>query len=196
MVIHGLIAVPLALLVWDIAHEIQTPGTGFSGDPGEEIVRRLGEWSLRVLILTLTVSPLSRLSKTPALVRYRRMIGLWAFSYMTLHFTSYIVFLAGLELQTIAEDFIDRPYITAGLTALLLLIPLAATSTRGWQRRLGTAWKKLHRLIFPAAAAAWIHLLWLSKASFLEPVIYGLLLLLVLGERVFRFARRYAPGAA
>ena len=192
-VVFCVLAVPLVLLGVDVWREFQLPGSGFGPDPGEEIVHHLGTWGLRSLLLTLAVSPASRLLKRPRLVRYRRMIGLWAFTYLVLHFASYLWLLGGFALQTLTADIYKRPYITVGFLALVLLIPLAVTSTRGWQRRLGRRWKTLHRLVYPAAIAAWTHLLWLSKGSFMDPFVYGLVLVLLFGERIaFRIRKQGA----
>lgn len=184
---------PLALLGVDVWREFQVPGSGLGPDPADELVRTLGTWGLRVLLLTLAVSPASRVLRQPRLVRFRRMVGLWAFAYIVLHFIAYLAVLAGFELATIAGDVVKRPYITVGFSALLMLIPLAATSTRGWQRRLGRRWRLLHRLVYPAAVAAWTHLMWLSKGGFMDPFVYGAILVLLFGERLaarFRRARR------
>ena len=164
-------------------------------DPNDELVRTLGAWGLRFLLLALAVSPASRLASMPGLVRFRRMVGLWAFAYVVLHVNAYLGVLAGYRLATIAEDVFERPYITAGLAALLLLVPLAVTSTRGWQRRLGRRWRLLHRLVYPAAIAAWTHLLWLSKGGFMDPFVYGAVLAVLLGERIAAkvHSRRHRP---
>ena len=188
------LAVPLGLLFVDVWREFQLPGSGLGPDPGEAMVHHLGTWGLRVLLLTLAVSPASRLLKRPQLVRYRRMVGLWAFTYLLLHFVSYLGILAGFALQTLTEDIYKRPYITVGFLALLLLVPLAITSTRGWQRRLGRRWKTLHRLVYPAAIAAWTHLLWLSKGGFMDPFVYGLILVLLFGERIVFRIRKQGVG--
>ena len=188
------LSVPLVLLFVDVWREIQLPGSGLGPDPGEAVVHHLGTWGLRTLLLTLAVSPASRLLKRPRLVRYRRMVGLWAFSYLVLHFMSYLWLLGGFALETLTADIYKRPYITVGFLALLLLIPLAITSTRGWQRRLGRRWKALHRLVYPAAIAAWTHLLWLSKASFMDPFVYGLVLVLLFGERIVFRIRKQGTG--
>jgi len=180
-----LLAVPLVLLGVDVWRETQLPGSALGADPGEAVVHHLGSWGLRILLLTLAVSPASRLLRRPRLIRFRRMIGLWAFTYLVLHFTAYLYLLAGFDLTMVFyEDLYKRPYITVGFLALLLLIPLAATSTRGWQRRLGRRWRTLHRLVYPAAIAAWIHLFWLSKGAFMDPFVYGLVLVLLFGERI------------
>ena len=184
------LALPLLAVCVDVWRETVVPGSGFGPDPAEALTHRLGNWALRVLLLTLAVSSLARLLRRPWLIRFRRMAGLWAFVYVVLHFTGYLVLLAGFDPAAVAADVFKRPYITAGFLALSLLVPLAVTSTRGWQRRLRQRWRQLHRLIYPAALAAWIHLLWLSKASFLEPVLYGLALALLLAERVWSWRRR------
>ena len=192
-----LLAVPLVLLGVDVWREIRLPGSGFGPDPGEEIVHHLGSWGLRTLLITLAVSPASRLFRVPALVRYRRMAGLWAFTYVVLHFGAYLWLLGGFALETLAGDIVKRPYITVGFLALMMLIPLAVTSTRRWQRRLGRRWKTLHRLVYPAAAAAWVHLLWLSKGGFMDPFVYGLVLVLLFAERIaFRIRRQRRTAAA
>lgn len=184
------LAWPLAAICLDVWREAVAPGSGFGPDPAEALTHRLGNWALRTLLLTLAVSSLARLLRRPWLIRFRRMAGLWAFAYVLLHFTGYLVLLAGFDPAAVAADVFKRPYITAGFTALLLLVPLAVTSTRGWQRRLRQRWRQLHRLVYPAAAAAWIHLLWLSKASYLEPVLYGVVLALLFAERVWAWRRR------
>ena len=195
----ALLALPLAWLASDIAREIAVPGSALGAEPGEAVVHELGTWGLRTLLVTLLISSVARVARKPRLIQFRRMAGLWAFAYVVLHFTAYLGLLAGFHLDTILGDFIKRPYITMGLAAVLMLIPLAITSTRGWQRRLGRRWRQLHRLVYPAALAAWIHLLWLSKVSYLDAVIYGTLLAVLFGERIVDAvcrARRTAPARA
>lgn len=182
-----LLALPLGLLGVDVWREVAAPGSALGPDPQETMLHRLGIWGLRFLLLTLAVSPAARLARRPVLVRFRRMIGLWAFAYVALHFLVYLALLAGWDPLVIAEDIYKRPYITVGFGALLALAPLAVTSTRGWQRRLGRRWKALHRLVYPAAIAAWTHLWWLSKASYQDAAIYGAVLALLLGERLARY---------
>ncbi len=199
VVAFGLLALPLALLAQNVAREVMLPGSALGPEPGEAVVHELGTWGLRILLLTLMISSVARLVGMPRLIRIRRMVGLWAFAYVVLHFTAWLGLLAGFHLDTILADFVKRPYITMGLTALLLLMALAITSTRGWQRRLGRRWRQLHRLVYPAAVAAWIHLLWLSRASYLDAAIYGTILAVLLGERVvdaLRRSRRRAGNAS
>ena len=190
VVAFALIALPLGLLALNVAREVELPGSALGPDPVEAVVHELGKWGLRILLATLLVSSIARLAGLPRLIRFRRMVGLWAFAYVVLHFTAWLGLLAGFHLDMVLADFVKRPYITMGLAALLLLIPLAITSTHGWQRRLGRRWRQLHRLVYPAAIAAWIHLLWLSKASYLDAAIYGTVLAALIGERVVDAVRR------
>ena len=185
LVVFCLLAVPLAVLAVDVWREVQLPGSGFGPEPTEEVLHYLGQWGLRILLLTLAVSPASRLLRKPQLVRFRRMVGLWAFSYIVLHFAAYLLSRAGNSFEVILQITIAKvPFAVIGFYALVMLTPLAITSTRGWQRRLGPGWRKLHRLVYPVAIAAWIHLLWLSKGDFMDPFIYGLVLVLLFGERL------------
>ena len=192
------LGLPLALLAVDVWRELQVPGSGLGPDPEDALIRSLGSWAITVLLATLAVSSLSRLIRKPWLIRFRRMVGLWAFAYVALHFVVYLGLLAGFQLDNIATDIVKRPYITVGFVALLALVPLAVTSTRGWQRRLGRRWRTLHRLVYAIAIAAWIHVLWLSKGSFEDPLIYGLALALLFGERIvfaIRTKRRRAAAS-
>ena len=192
------LGLPLAWLALDVWRESQAPGSALGPDPADELTRRLGTWALRALLLTLAVSPLARLLKRPVLVRFRRMIGLWAFAYVVMHFTVYFGLLAGFDPLAAIADIAKRPYITVGFAALLSLVPLAVTSTRGWQRRLGRRWRTLHKLVYPAAVAAWTHLVWLSKGSFMDPFVYGVVLAVLFGERIafrMRRGRRRKPAS-
>ena len=178
------LAIPLAILCNEIRVELGAPTQGLGADPEDAIVDHLGTWSIRLLWLTLFISSLSRLLKKPKLVQFRRMAGLWAFFMVVLHVTSYVTLLARADIMLIIDDFVERPYIIAGLTALCSLIPLAITSTRGWRRRLRQNWNHLHRLIYVAAVAGWIHLFWLEKATFEDSALYGAILVLLFTERV------------
>lgn len=184
-----MLAVPLALLINDIRIELSAPTLGLGADPEDAIVDHLGIWSIRLLWFTLFISSLSRLAKKPVLIQFRRMAGLWTFAMVCLHVTSYILLLARVDLMVILDDFVERPYIIAGLTGLCSLIPLAITSTRGWRRRLRENWKRLHRFVYVAAIAAWIHLFWLERATFEESAIYGVILIFLFTERVVNTIR-------
>jgi sulfoxide reductase heme-binding subunit YedZ len=174
---------PLSLLLRDAL----TGGLG--ANPVEEITHRTGWWALTLLMATLAVTPVRWLTGWNRLAGYRRMIGLFAFFYATLHVLTYFGLDQLFAMDYLVEDVIERPYITVGFTAWLLLIPLALTSTRGWIRRLGRRWQKLHRLVYLAAALGVLHFLWLVKADTREPLVFAAILVLLLGARV---ARRFA----
>lgn len=181
-----LCAAPLGWLAYAIVREVGSPGSALGPDPGAAVVRFLGEWGIRFLLLALAVSPLRRLLGWPALARVRRLVGLWAFAYLALHFVAYLTFLAGFDWGAIVDDLAERTYITAGALALLALVPLAVTSTRGWQRRLGRRWVELHRLVFVAALLGLVHFWWLIKDGYGEAVAYSAVFLLLMAERVGR----------
>jgi sulfoxide reductase heme-binding subunit YedZ len=192
--VHLLALTPLAILlaqVWDVA---RTGGDALGADPVAEIEHRLGLWALRFLMFALAVTPLRQLTGKPVLVRFRRMLGLYAFFYATLHFAAYL----GLDLRgywtQVFEDIAKRPYITVGFTAWLLLLPLAITSTIGWIRRLGRNWTRLHRLVYAIGVLAVLHFWWLVKSDIREPALYAGILAALLGWRAWKAiaARRKA----
>jgi methionine sulfoxide reductase heme-binding subunit len=159
-------------------------------DPQKTLERLLGLWALRFLILALTITPLRRLGG-PNLVRYRRAIGLLAFYYASLHLTVYMLLDQGLDLAAVWADIVKRPYITVGMLAFLLLVPLAVTSNAPMIRRLGgAAWQRLHRLAYVAAAAAAIHFVMVVKAWPPEPLIYSGLVAVLLLFRLTRLQKR------
>ena len=141
-------------------------------NPVEEITHETGEWALRMLVLTLAITPARRWLGWSWLAPERRTFGLLAFGYASLHFATWLWLDRELDLSGLVEDIVERPYITAGFTALVAMTPLAITSTRGWMRRLGRRWNHLHRLVWLAAAAACLHYLWLVKADLTEPIVY------------------------
>ncbi|MEE4219069.1 MAG: protein-methionine-sulfoxide reductase heme-binding subunit MsrQ [Xanthomonadales bacterium] len=159
-------------------------GFSLGPNPVEALIHGLGNWGLNFLLMTLAVTPLRQLSGQPWLLRLRRMLGLFAFFYVLLHFLVYAGLDQRFDLPVIFEDIAERPYITLGFAAFVLLIPLAATSTRGMVRRLGGRWKKLHRLVYPIAILAVWHYYWLVKADVLQPLLYAATLALLLGYRV------------
>lgn len=153
-------------------------------DPLRVLENQLGEWALRFLILGLAVTPLMRFARIN-LIKYRRAIGLCAFTYVVLHFLVYILLDQQLDWSAIWQDIIKRPYITVGMTAFLMLAPLAITSNRLSVRKMGTeAWRRLHRLVYPAAVLGAVHYLLIVKAWPLEPIVYLGLVLLLLGVRL------------
>jgi len=157
---------------------------GLGANPIEFITHETGTWALRLLLLTLLVSPLRRLTGWSAVMRLRRMLGLFAFFYACLHLSIWIGLDLFFDWTLVWDDILNRPYITAGFTAWLLLLPLAVTSTDAMMRRLKRRWGKLHRLIYPAAMIAVLHFWWLTRADYREPLLYGGLLAMLLGWRV------------
>jgi sulfoxide reductase heme-binding subunit YedZ len=170
--------VPLGLLISRGGSDALGP------NPVEAITHFTGDWTLRLLLVTLAVTPLRRLTGQAWLVRFRRMLGLFAFFYAVLHFTTYLWLDRFFDLGTIAEDVLKRPYITVGFAAFVLMIPLAITSTQGWIRRLGRRWKVLHRAVYAIGVLGVLHYLWLVKADLLEPGIYAVILAVLLASRV------------
>lgn len=161
-----------------------------SADPIEEITHRTGWWTLTLLMATLAVTPLRRLSGWNALIRVRRMLGLFAFSYAVLHLLTYVVLDLFFAFDILLEDVVKRPYITVGFTTFLMLLALAITSTKGWIRRLGPRWQRLHRLVYVAALLGVVHFYWQVKADTREPLIFaGVLLALLVARRRWPFQR-------
>lgn len=185
-----LLAIPLLLLLNDVRIELFDPGARLGPNPGDVLVDRLGTWSIRFLYLTLLVSSISRIFKIPVLVQHRRTCGLFAFTYVVLHFTAYLSAILGFDFNTLLGDFSKRPYIIFGMIALLLLIPLAITSTRGWRKRLKLNWKRLHRLIYLIAVLALIHLWMQERSTYTDTVIYGSILVLLFVERIVHAVRQ------
>ena len=161
-----------------------------SVNPIEDITLTTGIWALRWLLVTLAITPVRRLTGWQRIIQYRRMFGLFAFFYAMLHLLTYVVLDQGLAFEFILPDIVKRPYITAGMTAFTLMVPLAVTSTKGWIRRLGRKWQLLHRLVYISAAAACLHFLWKVKVAIGEPVYYAAILGSLLAFRVlWRFRR-------
>ena len=173
----------LALGLFEVA------GFSLGANPVEEILHRLGKWGLKFLLLTLAVTPLRHWTGWVWLVSFRRLLGLFAFFYVFLHFLTYLLLDQAFDLGAVLEDIAKRPYITIGMTALVLLLPLAATSTRGMMRRLGRRWKKLHRLVYAIAILGVWHFYWQVKLDTLEPTVYAILLAVLLVVR-WRYRRR------
>ncbi|MDE0283043.1 MAG: sulfoxide reductase heme-binding subunit YedZ [Gammaproteobacteria bacterium] len=151
-----------------------------TANPIKEITHFTGEWALRFLLITLSITPLRKITRKNALIRFRRMLGLFAFFYACLHFSTYLVLDQFFDWNEIVLDVAKRPYITVGFSAFVLLIPLAVTSTNKMAQRLGNNWRRLHSLIYPIAVLVIFHYLWLVKADILPPLIYGLILCLLL----------------
>ena len=189
VVVHLLALVPAAILGWQIRAEALTGSGGLGADPVAEIEHRLGIWALRFLMLTLAITPLRQLTQQPVLVRFRRMLGLYAFFYATLHLAAYLMLdLRGYWAQ-IFEEIAKRPYITVGFAAWLLLVPLAITSTQAAIRRLGRNWARLHRLVYAVGVLAVLHFWWLVKSDVREPALYAAILAALLAWRLVRSLR-------
>nr|WP_241911815.1 protein-methionine-sulfoxide reductase heme-binding subunit MsrQ [Telmatospirillum siberiense] len=155
---------------------------GIAGDLGanpiEAVIRSLGDWALRLLVVALAVTPARRLTGWAGLASYRRMIGLWAFAYAALHFAAYVVLDQFFDWAAIGREIVKHKFITAGMLAFALLLPLAATSTSAMIRRLGgRRWQRLHRLVYVAGPLAAIHYIWMVKADALQPMVYFVLIL-------------------
>ena len=177
-IVFVLCLVPLAGLIFIVL-------TGrTSANPAEDILLTTGIWALRFLLATLTITPLRRLTGWNILVQYRRMLGLFAFFYAAVHLSSYIAFDRFFAFDEILADIAKRPFITAGMVAFALMIPLAVTSTKGWIRRLGRRWQSLHRIIYVCGIAACLHFIWKVKVVIGEPVYYAAFLVLLLAFRV------------
>ncbi|MEY4864223.1 MAG: hypothetical protein RLZ51_2318 [Pseudomonadota bacterium] len=161
---------------------------GLGANPIEFITRSTGTWTLVMLCLTLAITPLRRWSGYNELIRLRRMLGLFAFFYGVLHLGTYVWFDQFFDLTAMLRDIVKRPFITAGFVAFLLMLPLAITSTRAMQRRLGRRWAVLHRLVYVVAIAALLHYAWhkAGKNDFSEVGIYALVIAVLLGARLFR----------
>jgi|SRR5882724_3055679 len=180
---------PLALLVWDVAHD------ALGADPVAQLEHRSGDWALRFLLVTLAITPLRRITGWHKAIRFRRMLGLFAFFHATLHLTIYVVIDLGGFWSQLLGEIAKRPYITVGFTAWLLMIPLAITSTQAMMRRLGRRWQQLHRLVYISALLGVLHFLWLVKADHREPAIYlGVLVVLMLWRMPWKRLRRPAPA--
>ena len=167
-----------------------------TANPIENLTHRTGWWALTLLMVTLAVTPLRRLTGWNRLIQHRRMVGLFAFFYASLHVAIYFGLDQLLSFDYILEDIVDRPYITVGFVAWLLLIPLAVTSTKGWIRRLGKRWQRLHRLVYLSALLGVLHFLWLVKADIREPLIFGAILAFLLLLRLPLFRRRRGAARA
>lgn len=165
-------------------------------NPVEMLLHRCGKWALNLLLITLAVRPLATWARWPALFAYRRMLGLFAFAYAGSHLAIYLVLDQGLYWPAVTEDILERPYITLGVTALALLLPLALTSTRGAMRRLGQRWHQLHRLTYPAVALGCWHFYWQVKQDTTEPLLYALVLAALLGWRYLRWRGARASSRA
>jgi sulfoxide reductase heme-binding subunit YedZ len=184
---------PVLLLLWPF-YKLVTTGDAplFGPNPVEYITHFTGDWTIRFLMITLSVTPLRKIFNQPKLVRYRRMFGLFAFFYVCLHFLTWFVLDKSFSLSDMWADILKRRFITVGMLGLAMLLPLAVTSTAGWVRRMGFAqWQRLHRLVYFAALAGVIHYAWLVKSDERLPLMYGAILAVLM---LYRFIQwKLAP---
>ena len=170
---------PLAVLIWGAINDM------LGANPAETLTRETGEWTLRFLLITLLVTPARKVLNWPWLIKLRRMLGLFVFFYAALHLLTYVWFDQFFDFDEIIKDIIKRPFITIGFAAFLLLVPLALTSSNKMIRRLKKNWVKLHQLIYVISVLAVLHFIWLVKADYLAPTIYGVILLALLSYRAY-----------
>lgn len=192
-IVHALALAPGLWLAWQVAQVASGRDIDALGaDPVAEITHRLGLWALRLLLITLALTPLRQLTGQAWPVQLRRMLGLYAFAYASAHVTTWLALDLGMDATMLLTELTRRPYITVGALAWLLLVPLALTSTRGWMRRLGRRWGQLHRLVYLIAILAVVHLWWLTRSDYSEPLAYATVLALLLGWRLIRWTRAVA----
>jgi sulfoxide reductase heme-binding subunit YedZ len=190
-VVFAVALIPFALLVRMVATDQLGP------NPIETLNRFTGDWTLRFLLITLAVTPLRQLTGHHYLVRFRRLLGLFAFFYVCLHFLSWLWIDKLFDIDEMIKDVIKRPFITVGFTCFLLLIPLAVTSTNAMVRRLGgRRWRALHRLVYAIGIGGVIHFWWLVKSDIREPLIYAIILGFLLGYRLWVYRRNVSARTA
>jgi sulfoxide reductase heme-binding subunit YedZ len=182
MLLWPLCLAPLVILVLSAFNQL---GFELGANPIEEILHTLGKWGLKFLLITVAITPIRRWTGINWLIQFRRLLGLFSFFYILLHFLTYFVLDQSLDLAAVLEDILKRPYITLGMTALLFMLPLAITSTKGMMRKLGGRWKKLHRLVYAIAILGVWHFYWQVKLDTLEPSLYVVILAGLLGYRLW-----------
>ncbi len=191
--IKALVAVAsLTPLIWLFLRAAGIGGATLGANPVEQVLHTLGKTALNMLLITLAVTPARQLTGQNWLIRLRRMLGLFCFFYAVLHLLVYVTLDQGMDWEMLLVDLTRRPYITVGFLAVVLMLPLAITSTSRMQRRLGKHWLKLHRLIYPIAILAVVHYFWQTKLDVREPIIYAVVLGALLLYRVIRWQRRQA----
>lgn len=171
---------PLIFLVWNLSQDM-------GANPVETILRTTGDWAIRLLLLSLFITPLRWVLQSSILIKFRRLLGLFAFFHSSLHLLIWFSLENSLDWSLIWADILDRSFITMGMATFLMLLPLAVTSTQGWIKRLRKKWTILHKLVYPASIAGMVHFLWIQKADLLEPLIYSSILALALCARLMRF---------
>lgn len=190
-VAHLLCLLPLMALLWAALDD------GLGANPVETLTHETGEWTLRFLLITLSMTPLRQWTGLASWIRFRRLFGLYAFFYVSCHFMIWFIADHSLDVVAMVEDIIKRPYITLGFSALLLMLPLAITSNQAMIRRLGKKWKSLHQLVYLVLSLGVLHFMWLVKADYLEPIIYAIIAVALLLHRagpMKRFSLRSSPA--
>ena len=191
-VVHLLCLLPLMVLLWAAFDD------GLGANPVETLTHETGEWTLRFLLITLSMTPLRQWTGLASWIRFRRLFGLYAFFYVSCHFMIWFIADHSLDVVAMVEDIIKRPYITLGFSALLLMLPLAITSNQAMIRRLGKKWKSLHQLVYLVLSLGVLHFMWLVKADYLEPIIYAIIAVALLLHRagpMKRFSLRSSSTA-
>ena len=191
LVAHLLCLVPFTALLWAAFNN------GLGANPVETLTFETGDWTLRFLLITLSMTPLRQWTGQVSFIRFRRLFGLYTFFYLSCHFTIWFIADHSLDVGAMVEDIIKRPYITLGFSALVLMLPLAITSNRAMIRRLGKKWNSLHQLVYLILALGVLHFIWLVKADYLEPTIYAIIALVLLLHRVGpmkRFSLKPSPA--
>lgn len=175
--------IPVSLITFDAFNN------NLGADPAKVIVDFLGLWALHFLWISLAITPIRHLFGWRRPLAFRRMLGLYAFFYASLHLLSVATFIFGWRLDLLIREVSERPYVIVGTLAFLLLVPLAITSTKGWQRKLKSNWMRLHKLVYPASILVLIHIVWLIRASYFDAFLYGGLLAFLLGYRLYRHGK-------
>ncbi len=192
-IVFALSLVPLARIIYAILFDTISLGA----NPAETILHMSGDWVIYFLLITLAITPLRKLTGWNDLIKFRRMMGLYAFFYACVHFLSYIGFDRLFDLSDMAREIVKRPFILVGFAAFVLLVPLAVTSTRGWVLRLGGArWSALHKAVYPIAILGIVHYWWLVKRDITWPVLFALVLAVLLAYRVFKRGGRKIRAAS
>ena len=177
-VLHLLCLAPFSLLL------VAAFTDGLGANPVERLTHETGEWTLRLLLVTLAMSPLRQWSGEAVWIRFRRMLGLYTYFYCCCHFSIWFIADHSFDPASMIEDIVKRPYITLGFSAFMLMLPLAVTSNQAMIRRLGRKWKSLHQLVYVVVLLGVLHFLWLVKADYLEPTIYAIIAMILLIHRV------------
>jgi sulfoxide reductase heme-binding subunit YedZ len=193
VVLFALCSLPFAWLAWNVVQAQAGNANVLGANPAEYLIRATGDWTLRFLCIVLAVTPLRVLTKTPPLARFRRMLGLFVYFYVVLHLLSYSGFDMGFDVPDIAKDIAKRPFILVGFSAFVLLTPLAATSFNRAIKAMGAKrWQLLHKLVYLVAGLGILHFFWMraGKNNFAEVFVYGAIIAVLLGWRVWQFVKK------